>query len=116
MYNEGHRSARMVERGNVALAIRATVARTDATNVAHVTTPASRVRKVGIVYETTVGRGARPIYRYAPSIAINKSRGLNRGQWWREKAVTESPRDLRRLLNLRRWSHEQIKSFFPGST
>ena len=85
MYNEGHRSARMVERGNVALAIRATVARTDATNVAHVTTPASRVRKVGIVYETTVGRGARPIYRYAPSITDQQSKALDRGSGGTER-------------------------------
>lgn len=32
-----------------------------------------------------------------------------------EKLVTESPRDLRRLQNLREWSHEQIESFFPRS-
>jgi hypothetical protein len=30
--------------------------------------------------------------------------------------VNESPRVLRRLQSLRRWSHEQIKPFFPGST
>ena len=28
----------------------------------------------------------------------------------------ESPRVLRRLLNLRRWSHEKIKPLFPRDT
>jgi hypothetical protein len=34
-----------------------------------------------------------------------------------KNSLIESPRDLRRLQPLRRWSHEQeIKSFFPRSS
>ena len=75
MYNEGHSRTWMWERGKVASAIQATVARTDAANVAHATTPASRVRRVGIVYETTVGGGDRFTVTRHP-LPINNPRRL----------------------------------------
>ena len=54
----------------------------------------------------------------AARIAKSTGTGVRRS-WLIGGAISmgsESPRVLRRLQSLRRWSHEQIKPFFPGST
>ena len=50
------------------------------------------------------------------AVALTHGINANIVHRWLNEAKNESPRVLRRLQPLRRWSHEQeIKSFFPGS-
>ena len=62
--------------------------------------------KHGLLYSGT-GKVAQ-IVEFNVALSVKEGTGTKGG--------IESPRVLRRLPCLRRWSHEQIKSFFPGST